>query len=201
MLAKTLIQSEEYHVSEDVATICACLSASSAIFYRPKDKQVHADNAHKNFHRPGGDHLTLLNLYGQWEETGFNMQWCYENFVQYRSLKRSRDVRDQLVLLMERTEVEMESHPEDGESIRKAIASGFFYNCARMQKSGDYRTVKNAQTVHIHPQSTLFNKETPPRWLVYHELVLTNKEFMRNVIEIESQWLVEIAPHYYKEKD
>lgn len=201
MLAKTLIQSENYHVSEDVATICSMLSAGSAIFYRPKDKQVHADNAHRNFHRPGGDHMTLLNLYNQWEETGFNMQWCYENFVQYRSLKRARDVREQLVQLMERTEVEMESNSEDTLGIRKAIASGYFYNTARMQKSGDYRTVKNAQTVHIHPQSCLFQQEVPPRWLIFHELVLTSKEFMRNVIEIESQWLVEIAPHYYKPKD
>ena len=145
--------------------------------------------------------MTLLNLYNQWEETGFNMQWCYENFVQYRSLKRARDVREQLVQLMERTEVEMESNSEDTLGIRKAIASGYFYNTARMQKSGDYRTVKNAQTVHIHPQSCLFQQEVPPRWLIFHELVLTSKEFMRNVIEIESQWLVEIAPHYYKPKD
>lgn len=201
MLAKTLIQSEEYHVAEDVATICSMLTAGSAIFYRPKDKQVHADNAHKNFHRPGGDHLTLLNLYISWEETGFNMQWCYENFVQYRSLKRARDVRDQLVQLMERTEVALESNPSDTEGIRKAIASGFFYNSAKMQKSGDYRTVKNPQTVHIHPQSVLYQLEVPARWLVFHELVLTSKEYMRNVIEIEPQWLIEIAPHYYKQKD
>ena len=129
------------------------------------------------------------------------MQWCYENFVQYRSLKRARDVRDQLVQLMERTEVALESNPSDTEGIRKAIASGFFYNSAKMQKSGDYRTVKNPQTVHIHPQSVLYQLEVPARWLVFHELVLTSKEYMRNVIEIEPQWLIEIAPHYYKQKD
>merc|ERR1719162_531182 len=105
MLSKTLIQSEKYECSEEICTICSMLTSGGAIFYRPKDKQVHADNAHKNFHRPGGDHLVLLALYQSWEETGFNMQWCYENFVQYRSLKRARDVRDQLTLLMERTEV------------------------------------------------------------------------------------------------
>ena len=65
---------QEYHVAEDVVTICAMLGAGGSIFYRPKDKQVHADNAHKNFHTPGGDHLTLLKLYMQWEEIGFNMQ-------------------------------------------------------------------------------------------------------------------------------
>jgi hypothetical protein len=37
--------------------------------------------------------------------------------------------------------------------------------------------------------------------LRYHELVFTTKEFMRQIIEIQPQWLVEIAPHYYKAKD
>lgn len=40
-----------------------------------------------------------------------------------------------------------------------------------------------------------------PRWVVYHELVLTSKEFMRCVSEIKPDWLVEIAPHYYSKKD
>jgi len=43
--------------------------------------------------------------------------------------------------------------------------------------------------------------EEQPKWVIYHELVQTSKEYMRQVIEIESKWLVEVAPHYYKEKD
>jgi pre-mRNA-splicing factor ATP-dependent RNA helicase DHX16 len=34
-----------------VATIAAMVSIGGAVFYRPKDKAVHADNAHKAFHR------------------------------------------------------------------------------------------------------------------------------------------------------
>ncbi len=43
--------------------------------------------------------------------------------------------------------------------------------------------------------------ETLPKWVIYHELVFTTKEFMRNVIEINPDWLLEIAPHYYKKSD
>lgn len=43
--------------------------------------------------------------------------------------------------------------------------------------------------------------QTLPRWVVYHELVLTSKEYMRCVSEIKPEWLVEIAPHYYSKKD
>ena len=59
--------------------------------------------------------------------------------------------------------------------------------------------MKQQQTVFIHPNSSLFEQQ--PRWLLYHELVLTTKEFMRQVLEIESSWLLEVAPHYYKAKE
>lgn len=62
------------------------MSIGNAIFYRPKDKAVHADNAHNNFHRGDvGDHIALLNVYNAWAESGFSTQWCYENFVQVRA--------------------------------------------------------------------------------------------------------------------
>jgi hypothetical protein len=55
---------------------------------------VHADNAHKNFSRGNvGDHLALMAVYNAWAESGFGTQFCYENFVQLRSMKRARDIR------------------------------------------------------------------------------------------------------------
>ena len=95
------------------------LSVNNSVFYRPKDKVVHADTARQNFFRPGGDHLTLLNVYEQWEETDYSTQWCYENFIQHRSMKRARDVRDQLEGLLERVEIEVMSNPGDTIGIRK----------------------------------------------------------------------------------
>ena len=54
-----------YKCSEEILSITAMLSVNSAIFYRPKDKIVHADTARQNFFVPGGDHLMLLNVYNQ----------------------------------------------------------------------------------------------------------------------------------------
>jgi len=114
-------------------------------------------------------------------------------------MKRARDIRDQLEGLMERVEIEICSNASDLDAIKKAITSGFFHHSARLQRDGTYKTVKNPQTVHIHPSSGL--AEIRPRWVVYHELVLTTKEFMRQVTELNPEWLVEIAPHYYQLKD
>ena len=59
------------------------VSVGNSIFYRPKDKAVHADNARNNFNRGNpGDHIALMNVFNGWADTNFSTQWCYENFVQ-----------------------------------------------------------------------------------------------------------------------
>ena len=86
------------------------------------------------------------------------------------------------------------------EPIQKAITAGFFPHSARLQRDGQsYRTVKNGQVVYIHPSSVLI--ENQPKWVIYHELVLTSKEYMRSCMPLKPEWLIEVAPHYYKKKD
>ncbi|KAK4362282.1 hypothetical protein RND71_017523 [Anisodus tanguticus] len=200
MLSKMIVASEKYKCSVEIISIAAMLSVGNSIFYRPKDKQVHADNARLNFHVGNvGDHIALLKVYSSWKETNYATQWCYENYIQVRSMKRARDIRDQLEGLLERVEIELTSNENDYEAIKKAITSGFFPHSAKLQKNGSYRTVKHPQTVNIHPSSGL--SQVLPRWVVYHELVLTSKEYMRQVTELKPEWLVEIAPHYYQLKD
>lgn len=65
MLAKMLVASEKYQCSEEILTIAAMLSVNAAVFYRPKDKIVHADTARQGFWNPAGDHLTLMNVYNK----------------------------------------------------------------------------------------------------------------------------------------
>lgn len=101
-------------------------------------------------------------------------------------MKRARDVREQLIETCKRVEVDFNdpklSRVEDElySNVCKCLCSGFFYNTARLQKSGGYRTLKNPHTVEIHPSSALF--EVRPKWVLFHQLVLTSKEFMRDVL-------------------
>nr|KYP55752.1 Putative pre-mRNA-splicing factor ATP-dependent RNA helicase DHX16 [Cajanus cajan] len=63
MLSKMIVASEKYKCSDDIISIAAMLSVGNSIFYRPKDKQVHADNAWMNFHTGNvGDHIALLKV-------------------------------------------------------------------------------------------------------------------------------------------
>ena len=39
------------------------------------------------------------------------------------------------------------------------------------------------------------------KWVIYYELVLTSKEYMRSNMPLKPEWLTEVAPHFYKKKD
>ncbi|PIG86343.1 pre-mRNA-splicing factor ATP-dependent RNA helicase-like protein cdc28 [Aspergillus arachidicola] len=202
MLAKAILAADKYGCVEEVLSIVSMLGEASALFFRPKDKKIHADSARNRFTiKDGGDHLTLLNIWNQWVDSDFSYVWAKENFLQQRSLTRARDVRDQLAKLCDRVEVTVSTCGSNNlQPIQKAITAGFFPNAARLQRGGDsYRTVKNGQTVYLHPSSTLF--EVNPRWVIYFELVLTSKEYMRSNMPLQAEWLVDVAPHYYKKKD
>ena len=75
--------------------------------------------------------------------------------------------------------------------VRKCIVAGFFANAAKKDPTEGYKTMVENQPVFIHPSSSLFNKN--PEWVIYHELVLTTKEYMRNVLTLDPKWLVELA--------
>ncbi|KAI3879528.1 hypothetical protein MKW92_003425 [Papaver armeniacum] len=123
----------------------------------------------------------------------------YENYIQVKSMKRARDIRDQPEGLLER--VRLFNIAFGVFLIISFVCSfpGFFHHTAKLQTNGSYRTVKNLQTVHIHPSSS--PAQLLPRWVIYHELVMTTKEYTRQVTELKPEWLVEIASHYYQLKD
>lgn len=83
--------------------------------------------------------------------------------------------------------------------VQKAICSGFFCNAAKKDPQEGYRTLVDGQVVYIHPSSAIFNRQ--PEWVVYHELVQTTKEYMREVTVIDAKWLVEFAPAFFKFSD
>ncbi len=201
MLSKAILASEQYHCTEEVLSIVSMLSESSSLFFRPKDKKLHADKAHANFVRTGGDHFMLLNIWEQWVESGYSHSFCVENFLQPKVLSRVRDVRDQLAQLCERVELVPESNvnSSDLSPIQKSITAGYFMNAAKISKGGDsYRGIKaSSTTIHIHPSSCLFKSIPPVRALVYFELVETSKSYMRQVMEIKSEWLLEVAKHFF----
>lgn len=205
MQARAMIAADKYGCTDEVLSIMAMLGESGSLFYRPKDKKVHADAARNRFtNKDGGDHLSLLNIWNEFVESDYSYVWAKENFLQIRSLNRARDVRDQLARLCDRIEVDATKScggSNNAEPILKALLAGYFPHTAQLQRDGQsYRTFKaGRQIVYIHPSSTM--NESRPKCVSYFEAVVTSKEYMRNIMPIKAEWLREIAPHYFKRED
>ncbi|XP_021747081.1 probable pre-mRNA-splicing factor ATP-dependent RNA helicase DEAH5 [Chenopodium quinoa] len=197
-LSKMLLASVDLGCSDEILTIIAMITTGN-VFYRPREKQAQADQKRAKFFQPEGDHLTLLAVYEAWKAKNFSGPWCFENFIQSRSLRRAQDVRKQLLSIMDKYKLDVVSAGKDFTKIRKAIAAGFFFHAARKDPQEGYRTLVENQPVYIHPSSALFQRQ--PDWVIYHELVMTTKEYMREVTVVDPKWLVELAPRFFKVAD
>ncbi|KAJ3218490.1 hypothetical protein HDU67_005292 [Dinochytrium kinnereticum] len=200
-LSRTLITSPKYKCSNEILSIIAMLSVPNC-FLRPNDQRKQADEAKANFNHPDGDHLTLLNVFYAFKENNEDQQWCYRNYLNYRSLKSADNVREQLKRTMDRNKIPLLSIPfEDKKyytNIRYALANGFFMQIAHLERAGHYLTVKDDQIVQLHPSCCL---ESKPEWVLYNEFVLTSKNYIRTVTDIKGEWLLEISPSYYDVND
>ncbi|ODQ65947.1 P-loop containing nucleoside triphosphate hydrolase protein [Nadsonia fulvescens var. elongata DSM 6958] len=201
MLAVTLISSPEFYCSNEILTLTALLSVPN-VFVRPNNARKQADEAKALFVHEEGDHLTMLNVYHGFrsDEARENpQQWCFDHYLSYRSLQSADSVRAQLKRIMERNNIQLVSTPYEDRSywinIRKALAAGYFMQVAK-QVSGKkgYLTVKDNQDVLLHP-STVLSQDS--EWVIYHEFVLTTKNYIRTVTSVKPEWLFEFAPLYY----
>ncbi|CAL1392056.1 unnamed protein product [Linum trigynum] len=196
-LSKMLVISSEFNCSNEILSVSAMLSVPNC-FVRPREAQKVADEAKAQFGHSDGDHLTLLNVYHAFKQNNEDPSWCYDNFINYRALKNADNVREQLARIMLRFNLKMCSTDFDSRdyyvNIRKAILAGYFMQVAHLERTGQYLTVKDNQVVNLHPSNCLDRK---PEWVVYNEYVLTSRNYIRTVIDIRGEWLVDLAPHYY----
>jgi len=201
-LTKCILASLKYKCFNQVLTIVSMLSIGASVYYDSNDDKNNSNKAHSMFEHSEGDHFALLQIYNEWEETDFSNIWCTENYIHPKAMQKARNIREQLEFICKNKleintdDVNLSEENKDiNDNIRKAIISGFFFNAACLNKDGIYRTIKNPHVVNIHPTSVLFKEN--PRYIVYHELVYTTKEYMRYCIEVKAEWLLEIAPFYF----
>lgn len=203
-LAKMLIVSPEFRCSNEILTIAAMLSVPN-VFMRPNAQRQQADAAKAEFSHPDGDHLSLLNVYHAYKTAGKSdpNNWCWQNYVSHRALQQADNVRSQLQRTMERFNLDLVSTQFEGnernyyDNIRKAISSGFFMQVAHRSgsgKSAQYTTLKDNQVVALHPSTSL---DHSPEFVLYHEFVLTSRNWIRTCIEVRPEWLLTSSPAYF----
>jgi len=203
-LAKALIAAARRGCCDEVIIIIAMLSVPPP-YQRPRHNPKAADRAHKAFASGLGDHLSHLSTYNQYEGAGDNAgktQFCKDHFLQDRSMKQVDNICRQLRGISQKRNLLANSPTLEGGGltvqIRKSLLEGFFMQCSHIDQGGkNYLSVQEQQLVKVHPGSFLTHM---PEWVLYHETVVTDRCYMRNVTAISPEMLIEVAPQFYHPK-
>ena len=196
-LSKAIITSKDCHCVEEMLSLVSMLSVES-ILHIPYSKRELALAARKKFAASEGDFFMLLNVYRSFKQNKGNKAWCFENFVNHRSMSTVLDIRKQLRELCLKAGITITSSQTDLKQLRKCVAIGFFTNAAELHPDGNYRAIDSNQVVHIHPSSCLF--QSKPAYVIFRELVHTTKCYMRDLCVVDPEWLYDAAPDYFRKK-
>jgi len=183
-LGKMLIVADAHACSAEMLTIVAMLSVP-AVFYRPRERQEAADAARDKFCVPESDHLTLLHVYGQWAANGRSDAWCLRHFLHPKALRRAHEIRLQLEDIMRVQKMGLRSCGSDWDVLRRCICAAFYHQAARVKGIGEYTSLRTSVSIQLHPTSALYGLGYLPDYVVYHELILTSKEYMSTVTSVD----------------
>lgn len=199
-LAKTIIIAQDYGCTDEMMTIVSMLSVPN-VFYRPKERQEESDAAREKFFVPESDHLTLLHVYSQWKMHGYLDSWCTKHFLHPKALRRAKEIREQLQDIMRVQQMEIKSCGTDWDVVRKCICSGYYHQAAKVKGIGEYTNLRTSVTVQLHPTSALYGLGYLPDYVVYHELILTSKEYMSCVTAVDPHWLADMGGVFFSVKE
>ncbi|OXA52772.1 putative ATP-dependent RNA helicase DHX35 [Folsomia candida] len=195
--SKMLLTSGEYGCAEEITTIAALLQVET-VFQAPWGQNaMKARMTKRKFEVAEGDLLTLLNVYTAYMEAGKTKHFCSQNFLHYKRLRRAEEIKKQMLKMLHRFKVPIESCKGIIEPIIKCICAGFFPNAVYLHHSGYHRTVRGDLPVFVHPTSLLYTLPQP-QWLLFTEIIHTTHIYMRDLTVVQPQWLEELAPHFYK---
>lgn len=183
--------------TEEILTIVSMLSVPGDLFMKvgkhdsgtngsdstSETRMQASDAARERFAVPESDHLTLLNIYQQWNSSGRKQWWCKKNWIFSRSLERASEVREQLVFICKQQKIPLRScttttslDPRASwDPVRRAIAASYVHKVAKFKGIGEYFNMRTGMPCKLHPTSSLYGLGYTPEYVVYHEQLLLNR--------------------------
>jgi len=216
--AKLLLCAAKFECLEDILSVMSMVSAEGdggSIFFIPKDKRKEGEKSRQRFASASGDLITLLRVYQGWNANknhSAKVKWCHDHFINWRTMEKAGNIRRQLRQICVRMALPLQSATHKDHhytSLRRCLVTGMFHNVAfrqgnftskqlRAMGKGMYKTVSGLE-VSIHP-SSIMHGGSPPNCVIYTELLLTKKKYIRGITEIENAWLPELVPKFFKRK-
>ncbi len=220
-LGRMLLQARREDCLPEMLIIAAGLSVPDPR-ERPDDAKEKAAQAHRAWHCPESDFLSLLRL---WEAapdptnqtTGNALRrFCKANYLSIVRMREWRDVWRQLREALRESGDLPQNHQDQTNrenAIHRCILTGQLGHIARREERNTYLAGGN-RLIQLHPGSNLYERRvssgkkkiaaTPstqekkprqPAWIVAGEIVHTSQLFARTVARIDPLWIAELGAH------
>lgn len=102
---------------------------------------------------------------------------------------------------MKKLKIKVKSAGNNQDIVRKTVCSGYFTNASKIKTIGEYTNLRTGVSCKMHPSSALFSMGYVPDYVVYHELLITTKEYMHCVTTVDPYWLAEMGPMFFSVKE
>ncbi|XP_053130548.1 probable ATP-dependent RNA helicase DHX40 isoform X2 [Hemicordylus capensis] len=206
-LACAVIKAASWDCDDLLLPVAAMLSVEN-VFIRPGDppRQVAAELRHQALSLQAGgcnDFLTLLRIFEQCRASESPSAWCQEHWIHWRAMKLAFTVEEQLREIASQLKQRPDFPREhfDGsrnEILRWCLCAGYFANVARRSAGKSFCTMDgHGSTVYIHPSSTLHGQEGQLDWVLFHDVLVTSKVYLRTVCPVRYEWVKELLPRLH----
>ncbi|XP_038548800.1 probable ATP-dependent RNA helicase DHX40 isoform X3 [Micropterus salmoides] len=194
---------------EDLLLPVAAMLSVENIFIRPghPEKQKEADKKHRALAAKSGgmnDFATLLSVFQSCKSSDRPSAWCKDNWIHWRALKSAFSVetqlRDILLRLQKKRDFPVETFDGNkSELFRRCLCTGYFTNVARRSVGKVFCTMDgHGSMVHIHPSSSLFDQEGELNWVIFHDVLVTSRVYIRTVCPIRYEWVKDLLPKLHE---
>ena len=213
-LSRVLVESVKMECSDNCLKIAAVLSSEDVYKVKTRAEEDEILIARKPLLDPSGDHLTFLNIFEQFQFHNKSKSWCFDYYINFRSLNTASRIYQQLLQIMQRCKLGVIKNKPNSENILKSFLTGYFTNIVKKHgqqpmyyhyltttypnyvpsgivhdeyiKSRDYLL-----SLFLHKQSGL-NMNNNLEWLFYHDILYTSRASMLCCSIIDMDWAVGI---------
>ncbi|KAH7928402.1 P-loop containing nucleoside triphosphate hydrolase protein [Leucogyrophana mollusca] len=172
-----------------------------------------SQTTHSSLGKSSSDVFRILSVVGAYEYAGGGHQFCTEHFVRPKAMEEIHKLRAQISNIVEVNFPGVDAGfasdlrpPSDKQIkvLRQLLAAAFIDQVAarkdlveKRSSSGvkfatangvPYRAMGISEDVFIHPSSVLANGP-PPDYIVFHEIVRTNRPWLKGLTVINPAWL------------
>lgn len=206
-LGKIILDCFDCGLRKEGVVLAAVMANASSIFCRvgSEEDKHKADRLRVRFCHHDGDLFTLLSVYRTWEAERESRNWCWQNSINAKSMRRCKEAILELeTCLQHELNIIIPSYwlwnPDKpnayDKSLKKVILSSLSENVAMFSGRDQlgYEVALTGQCIELHPSSSLLVYGRKPDWVVFGEILSLTNDYLVCVTAVDLGDLLMIQP-------